>query len=176
MNERREQRKSEREQKRSDPVWQARKEERRRKWKRAGIAMANGVLFLLRWTGLLPGLPSLTEGNLKNESNIFLTENKNRGLMKNFNQTTFNPLSLVLETIVRLFSRSPKYFRVLQWIVFIIGGALALLNYAVDPSVAIDVFGPKAHDVITTAIKYLGIIYFALRLPVEEQPAPEETK
>lgn len=168
----REQRKAdrqyEREQRRAQRNTPERIALRQMRWQKAKQWLAF-IPAVLRFFGI--PVPGFSNSNLKNENNIFFTQKQERTFMKNFNASGFNPLSIILETLVRFFSRSPKYFRVLQWFVFIIGAALAVLNYAVAPEVVIDVFGPKGHEIVADAIKYLAGIYVMLKLPVEEKPA-----
>lgn len=67
----REQRKAER----NTPEAIAQRAQRRGKWKRAGIGIANSVFFLLRFFGVpLPAFLKADDGNLKNDSNIYLNE------------------------------------------------------------------------------------------------------
>lgn len=161
-------RQREREERRAERNTPQRVAQRKARWQVAKRWLAF-IPAVLRFFGI--PLPSFSNNNLKNDSNIFLTTKNERTIMRQFNTSGFNPISLVIETLMRFVSRSPKYFRVLQWITFIIGAVLAVLNYAVDPSVVIDVFGPKGHEVVATVLKYLAGIYLALKLPVEEKPA-----
>lgn len=77
-------------------------------------------------------------------------------------------IEFIVEMLVRLFSGKPKFFKVAQIIVLVCGGALALLNWVIDPATPIDL-SPKLHDIFTFLIAILGTLAVAFQLPVDDK-------